>query len=209
MTRAVVYNAAKEPIGELELSEAVFGRKDRLPLVFEAVQAHRTNARQGTAATKVRSEVRGGGKKPYRQKGTGNARHGSLRSPLFVGGGAVFGPHPREFRHRIPRQAKRAALCSALSRKQREGKVMVVDRLHCETPKTKPMAAVLRALGVASGLIVLEGVHAHVQRSLRNIPRVKVIAERGLNVYDVLRYEHIVFTKAAMEQFAGRMAPCN
>ena len=171
MTSITVYNKVGEKVGMAELAPAVFGQKRRLPLVFEAVQAQFTNKRQGTVSTKIRSEVRGGGKKPYRQKGTGRARHGSGRSPIFVGGGTTFGPRPRALEHRMPRQAKRAALCSLLSIKQMANKVIVVDQWECEQPKTKPMAAALKKMGVASGLVVMDVPNGPMQKSLRNIRR--------------------------------------
>lgn len=205
MAQLTVYSMEKKKVGQIDLAEAVFGQKSRLPLLFESVQAHLVNARQGNASTKTRSDVRGGGKKPYKQKGTGNARHGSIRSPLFVGGGTAFGPHPRHFEHRLPKAARRAALCSALSVKQREAKVLVVDEWRCAQPKTKLAAAALRMLGVKSGLVVLDAPHADEQRMLRNVPQIKVIPEALLNPYDLLRYEHVIFTQAALQKLMQRV----
>lgn len=205
MTNLTVYSMEKKKVGQIDVVDAVFDQKPRLPLVFESVQAHLVNMRQGNASTKTRSCVRGGGKKPYKQKGTGNARHGSIRSPLFVGGGTAFGPHPRQFEYRLPKAARRAALCSALSIKQREGKVLVVDTWQWAQPKTKLAAATLRALGVHSGLVVLVAPNAHVQRALRNVPNIKVIPEALLNAYDVLRFEHVVFTQAAVQKLMQRV----
>lgn len=196
---------ANKKVGEVDLP-AIFAQKERLPLVFEAVQSQLANARRGTVSTKIRSEVRGGGKKPYRQKGTGRARHGSSRSPIFVGGGTTFGPRPRDYGYALPQKARRAALCSVLSIKQKEQKVLVVDKWECDSPKTKPMAQALKNLGVESGLIVLEGPDANIQKAMRNLRDIKVIPQDTLNAHDLLRFEHVVFTKAALERLQLRLS---
>ncbi|MBI2346151.1 MAG: 50S ribosomal protein L4 [Deltaproteobacteria bacterium] len=200
-----VYNIKGAAAGQIELP-VVFDRPARRHLLWEAVQAHLTNARLGTAATKTRGLVRGGGKKPYRQKGTGRARHGSGRSPLFVGGGTTFGPQPRAFAYPMSKQARHAAVAAALAAKGQEAKVVVIDEWRCAAPKTKPAAALLRQLGIRSGLVVLAEPQPMLQQSLRNIPNVKVIPAALLNAYDLLRYDHLVLTKAAVEQLRERFS---
>jgi len=164
------------------------------------------NRRAGSAATKSKGFVRGGGKKPWRQKGTGRARAGSIRSPIWVGGGTTFGPHPRDYSYRMPRKARKEALLSALSLKNREGKIIVVDKLELEAPKTKIMVQALTELKVASALIVIAQTDEKIERSARNLPKVKVLRVEGLNVYDLLRYEHLILTDGALKLLEERLA---
>jgi large subunit ribosomal protein L4 len=164
------------------------------------------NRRAGSAATKSKGFVRGGGKKPWRQKGTGRARSGSIRSPIWVGGGTTFGPTPRDYSYRMPRSARREALLSALSLKNREGKLIVVDKFDLEAAKTKIMAQALTELKVASALIVIAQTDEKIQRSARNLPKVKVLRVEGLNVYDLMRYEHLILTAGALKLVEERLA---
>ena len=164
------------------------------------------NRRAGTAATKSKGLVRGGGKKPWRQKGTGRARAGSIRSPLWVGGGTIFGPQPRDYSFRMPRKARKEALLSALSLKNRDGKIIVVDKLELEEAKTKLMVKALAELKVTSALIVIPQPDEKIERSSRNIPAVKVLRVEGLNVYDLLRYEHLILTEGALKLLEERLA---
>jgi large subunit ribosomal protein L4 len=189
-----------------ELKEAIFGMKTRPHLLHQTVVMQLNNRRAGTAATKSKGLVRGGGKKPWRQKGTGRARAGSIRSPLWVGGGTIFGPQPRDYSFRMPRKARKEALLSALSLKNRDGKIIVVDKLELEEAKTKLMAKALAELKVTSALIVIPLPDEKVERSSRNIPALKVLRVEGLNVYDLLRYEHLILTEGALKLLEERLA---
>ena len=189
-----------------KLNDAIFGAKTRAHLLHQAVVMQLANRRAGTAATKTKGFVRGGGKKPWKQKGTGRARAGSIRSPIWVGGGTVFGPTPRDYSYRMPRTARREALLSALSVKNREGKLIVVDKFSLEAAKTKIMAQALAELNVTSALIVIAGADATIERSARNLPKVKVLRVEGLNVYDLLRYDHLVLTEDALKILEERLA---
>jgi len=191
---------------EPKLKEEIFGAKTRPHLLHQAVLMQLANRRAGTAATKSKGWVRGGGKKPWRQKGTGRARAGSIRSPLWVGGGTIFGPQPRDYSFRMPRKARKGALLSALSLKNRDSKVIVVDKLELEEPKTKLMAKALAELKVTSALIVISQPDEKIERSARNIPAVKVLRVEGLNVYDLVRYEHLILTEAALKLLEQRLA---
>ena len=189
-----------------KLNDAIFGAKTRAHLLHQAVVMQLANRRAGTAATKTKGFVRGGGKKPWKQKGTGRARAGSIRSPIWVGGGTVFGPTPRDYSYRMPRTARREALLSALSVKNRDGKLIVVDKFSLEAAKTKIMAQALAELKVTSALIVIAGADATIERSARNLPKIKVLRVEGLNVYDLLRYDHLVLTEDALKILEERLA---
>ncbi len=189
-----------------ELKEEIFGIKSRPHLLHQIVVMQLNNRRAGTAATKSKGLVRGGGKKPWRQKGTGRARAGSIRSPLWVGGGTIFGPQPRDYSFRMPRKARKEALLSALSLKNRDGKIIVVDKLELEEAKTKLMVKALAELKVTSALIVISRPDATIERSSRNIPAVKVLRVEGLNVYDLVRYEHLILTEGALKLLEERLA---
>ena len=189
-----------------ELKQEIFGTKTRPHLLHQIVVMQLNNRRAGTASTKSKGLVRGGGKKPWRQKGTGRARAGSTRSPLWVGGGTIFGPQPRDYSFRMPRKARKEALLSALSLKNRDGKIIVVDKLELEEAKTKLMVKALAELKVASALIVISQPDAKIERSSRNIPTVKVLRVEGLNVYDLVRYEHLILTDGALKLLEERLA---
>ncbi|HEX5605555.1 MAG TPA: 50S ribosomal protein L4 [Candidatus Binatia bacterium] len=191
---------------EPTLNEAIFGAKPRTHLLHQAVVMQLANRRTGSAATKSKGFVSGGGKKPWRQKGTGRARAGSIRSPIWVGGGTVFGPQPRDYSYRMPRTARREALLSALSLKKRENKIIVVDKLELEQAKTKLMVQALAELKVASALLVIPQADAKIERSARNLPNVKVLRVEGLNVYDLLRYEHLILTDEALKILQEKLA---
>jgi large subunit ribosomal protein L4 len=191
---------------EPTLNEAIFGAKPRTHLLHQAVVMQLANRRTGSAATKSKGFVSGGGKKPWRQKGTGRARAGSIRSPIWVGGGTVFGPQPRDYSYRMPRTARREALLSALSLKKRENKVIVVDKFELEQAKTKLMVQALAELKVASALLVIPQADAKIERSARNLPNVKVLRVDGLNVYDLLRYEHLILTEQALKILQEKLA---
>lgn len=189
-----------------ELNDAVFGAKTRAHLLHQAVVMQLANRRAGSAATKTKGFVRGGGKKPWKQKGTGRARAGSIRSPIWVGGGTVFGPTPRDYSYRMPRTARREALLSALSVKHRDGKLIVVDKFSLEAAKTKIMLQALAELKVTSALIVIAGADATIERSARNLAKVKVLRVEGVNVYDLLRYDHLILTEGALKLLEERLA---
>jgi len=189
-----------------KLNDAIFGAKTRAHLLHQAVVMQLANRRAGTDATETKGFVRGGGKKPFKQKGTGRARAGSIRSPIWVGGGTVFGPTPRDYSYRMPRTARREALLSALSVKNRDGKLIVVDKFSLEAAKTKIMAQALAELKVTSALIVIAGADATIERSARNLPKVKVLRVEGVNVYDLLRYDHLVLTEGALKLLEERLA---
>lgn len=188
-----------------KLNEQIFAAKTRPKLLHQAVVMQLNNRRKGSASTKSKGLVRGGGKKPWRQKGTGRARSGSIRSPIWVGGGTIFGPQPRDYSYRLPRKARREALLSALSMKNHEGKIIVLDKLELEEPKTKLMAQALAELKVDSALIVIPQSDEKIERSARNLPRVKVLRVEGLNVYDLLRYEHLILTQEALKSIEERL----
>jgi large subunit ribosomal protein L4 len=187
------------------LKEEIFGVKSRPHLLHQTIVMQLANRRAGTAATKSKGYVSGGGKKPWRQKGTGRARAGSIRSPIWVGGGTVFGPQPRDYSYRLPRKARREALLSALSLKNRESKIIVVDKFELEEAKTKLMVKALAELKVASALIVLAQADDRIERAARNLPKTKVLRAEGLNVYDLVRYEHLILTAGALKLLEERL----
>ena len=193
-------------VGKVTLP-AAFSEQVRDGLLFEQVLSQRAARRSGTAATKTRAEVSGGGKKPWKQKGTGRARAGSSRSPIWRGGGATFGPQPRSYAYRLPRTARRAALASALSQKARDGQVRVIDALRLDQPKTKRMQEILAALGIkGSVLIVGRGEDRNLELSARNIPYTRVMSVAGLNVYDVLRHEILLIQRDALSVIEERLS---
>src|SRR4249920_2355897 len=191
---------------EPNFNAAIFEAKKRPHLLHQAVVMQLANRRAGSAATKSKGLVRGGGKKPWKQKGTGRARSGSIRSPIWVGGGTTFGPQPRDYSYRMPRTARREALLSALSLKSRDGKIVVVDKFQLDEPKTKLMVKALAELKVESALIVIAQPDTKIERSARNLPKVKVLRVEGLNVYDLLRYDHLVLTEGALKILEERLA---
>jgi large subunit ribosomal protein L4 len=201
-----VISQSRAPVGNLEVPAVVVAGPVREHLLHDMVKSQLASRRAGTSAAKTRHFVRGGGKKPWKQKGTGRARSGSSRSPLWRGGAVIFPPHPRDYSFRLPRSARAAALRAAIGARHGEGKLVVVDRLALAEPKTKQMVACLAELGIeGSVLVVLGGRDDAVQRAGRNLPHVKVILAEGLNVYDVLGHATLVMTREAMEQVAARL----
>ena len=188
-----------------QLPESIFGAPIRPHLLHQTVIMQLNNRRSGTASTKTRGLVRGSGRKPWRQKGTGRARVGSIRSPLWTGGGTTFGPQPRDYSYRPPKKARREALLSALSLRRQDEKIIVIDKLELAETKTKLMREVLENLGVKSALIVIHESDEKVERSARNLGTVKVLRAEGLNVYDILRYEHLVLTEQALGVIEERL----
>ena len=200
MANVSVYNIEGKEVGTIDLSDAVFGVEVNEHLVHMAVVSQLANKRQGTQKAKTRSEVSGGGRKPWRQKGTGHARQGSTRSPQWTGGGVVFAPKPRDYSFKMNKKEKRIALLSALSSKVAESKIVVLDEFKLDEIKTKKFVEVMNNLKVENALVVLEGENKNVVLSGRNIPSVKVTATNEINTYDVLKYTTLVVTKAAVEK---------
>jgi large subunit ribosomal protein L4 len=200
-----VVNIEGKKVGQMDLADAVFGAKVKEHLLWEMVKAQQAAKRSGTHATKTRMHVRGGGRKPYRQKGTGNARQGSTRSPQFVGGGKVFGPHPRDYSYTVPKKVKRAALASALSLRAQENKLVIIDALSFDAPKTKRLAGVLKTLGLSSALVVDGKENTNLTKSSRNLAASKCLAPEGLNVYDILRHPALVIVKEAVKAVEARI----
>ena len=200
MPNVALYDIKGQNIGDIALSENVFGQPVNTAVMHEVVVAHLANCRQGTQSAKTRSEVSGGGKKPWRQKGTGRARQGSTRSPQWRHGGVVFAPKPRDYTIRVNKKVKRLAMKSALSSKVEENEVIVFDALNIEAPKTKEMVKVLKAVDVSKALIVLADKDDAVERASANIPGVKTTLVGTLNVYEILKYEKLILTKASVEK---------
>ena len=198
MAKLSVYNIEGNQVGEIELNDAVFGVEVNENLMHKAVVAQLAASRQGTQSAKTRSEVSGGGRKPWRQKGTGHARQGSTRSPQWTGGGVVFAPKPRDYSFKLNKKFKRVALKSALTTKAVENKIIVLDELTLEAVKTKEMAKVLTNINAGKALIVMDGSNKNVMLSARNIPEVKTAAVNTINVYDLLKYNTLVVTKEAV-----------
>lgn len=187
--------------GSIELSDEIFGIEPNAVAMSTVVRNQLANRRQGTQKTKTRSEVSGGGKRPYRQKGTGRARHGSTRSAQYVGGGIIFGPTPRSYSYTVPKKIKRLALKSALSSKVADQKLIVLENMDLDEVKTATVAKALKAIGAGdSSLIVLEGVNRNAELSARNIKDVKTALVNTINVMDILKYDSLVATKAAVEK---------
>ena len=201
-----VIDASNAEVGKVALPQA-FARRVNDWLLFDEVLAQRATSRRGTAATKTRGKIRGGGKKPWKQKGTGRARASSIRSPIWRGGGTTFGPQPRSYAYRLPRKSRRVALTSALAQKARDQQVRVLSALKLEQPKTKPLRTMLETLGVAhSVLIVVGGRDRNLELSARNLPGVLVLPVAGLNVYDILRHEYLLVVQEALPAIEERMA---
>ncbi|AIS53190.1 50S ribosomal protein L4 [Thermoanaerobacter kivui] len=198
MPKVAVYNIKGEKVGEIELKDSVFGVPVNVPVMHEAVLNYLANQRQGTHSTKTRGEVRGGGRKPWRQKGTGRARQGSIRAPQWIKGGVVFGPKPRDYSYKLPKKVKRLALKSALSSKVRDNEIIVLDEFKLEQPKTKKVVEVLKNFNVDNALIVIPEGEKNIELSARNIPGVKTLYANSLNTYDILKYDKFIITKDAV-----------
>ncbi|MDS9472005.1 50S ribosomal protein L4 [Sporosarcina pasteurii] len=201
MSKVSVLSQTGSSVGDIELNEAIFGIEPNEAVLFEAVVQQRASLRQGNHKVKNRSEVSGGGRKPWRQKGTGRARQGSIRSPQWRGGGVVFGPTPRSYAYKLPRKVRRLALLSGLSSKVREENLIVLDELKFDAPKTKEFVQVLTDLSIEKkALFVTANLDETVALSARNIPGVTVITAEGINVLDLVGHEKLVMTKAAVEK---------
>lgn len=201
MPKVALYDMSGAQIGEIELNDNVFGIEPNEAVMADFVKMQLANKRVGTHSTKTRGEVRGGGKKPWRQKGTGRARVGSTRNPLWTGGGVVFGPKPRDYSYRLPKKVRRLAMKSALSTKVRENSIIVVDKLVFDEPKTKKMIQTLNALNINNKtLVVTADGDINVTKSARNIPGVKPLRADFVNVYDLLKYDTLLITQDAVRR---------
>jgi len=205
-SRILVFSPDRQTVSEIELPTAIAQQPPREHLLFEIVKMQRANRRAGTAATKTRAFVRGGGKKPWKQKGTGRARSGSTRSPIWVGGATIFGPQPRSYAYRLPKSARRTGLQAALATKYREGVLFVVDDIKLPEMKTKRMLEFLARLQMGTSvLVVISEVNERIEKSSRNLPGVKVLRCEGLNVYDLLHYRQVLFTQEALQKITERL----
>ena len=204
--RIPVFSSERETVGEVELPAEIAHQPAREHLLFEVVKMQRANRRAGTAATKTRAFVRGGGKTPWRQKGTGRARAGSTRSPIWVGGATIFGPQPRSYAYRLPKSARVTALKAALADKHREGALFVINDIVLPELKTKKMLELFSRLQLQqSVLVVIADANEQVERATRNIPWAKVLRSEGINVYDLLHYKQVLFTQAALQKINERL----
>ena len=208
MPKLSVYNLSGQATGEIELNDLVFGAEFNEAVVHQAIVMQQANERQGTSATKTRGMVRGGGRKPWKQKGTGRARCGSIRSSIWVGGGVTFGPQPRSYAKKMTRKARRLALCCALSAKVAANELVVVEGLAFDAPKTKNVAAMLNAFDAAGkkALLITDGANENVQLSARNMPKVTAITNMGLNCFDILNSNKVFLAKEVVEKIEEVLA---
>ncbi|MBW2183740.1 MAG: 50S ribosomal protein L4 [Deltaproteobacteria bacterium] len=200
-----IYNTNKEKVSQVELDKKTFSGEVNPHLLYEVVKMQLASRRRGTASTKNRSHVRGGGTKPWRQKGTGRARAGTIRSPLWTGGGVVFGPHPRNYSYRVNKKAKKAALRSALSAKLKENKLFILDNFNLNEIKTKSFVTILGNLAIDDALII-DDANINLEKSARNVLGIKVLRPEGLNVYDILKYDSLIITQPCLEKITKSLS---
>ncbi|MEA3544262.1 MAG: 50S ribosomal protein L4 [Thermodesulfobacteriota bacterium] len=205
MATVVIFDQDNKQVGERELAEDVFNTDVKEYLLHDMVRYQLAARRQGTAATKNRSAVAGGGKKPFRQKGTGNARQGTVSAPHFVGGGAAFGPSPRSYAFKLNRKVKKAALCSALSTRFQAEKLVVVNDIAMDKISSKSFVQLMKRFDVEGVLVVIDKADPNVELSARNLRNVKVLRAEGVNVYDILKYPNLVLTDAAVSEIEGAL----
>jgi len=205
MLVAEVFDINKNKVSEIELNDAVFGAEVNEAVVYDVVRMQMASRRLGTAATKGRSEVRGGGKKPWRQKGTGRARSGTSRSPVWRGGGIVFGPVPRDYKYKVPKKIRKSALRSVLSMKYQDSKLVVLKDFPLEEIKTKKFKEVVDRFGLRKALFVTDERNDFLEKSSRNIMGIKMVRSEGINVYDVLNHEHLVIIEPAVKKVEGAL----
>jgi large subunit ribosomal protein L4 len=201
-----LFDQQKKKVGTINLNDDVFGAEVNVPLVHQVLKAQMAGRRQGTAKTKTKAEVRGGGRKPFKQKGTGNARQGSSRSPLQPGGGQSFGPQPRSYEQATPKEMVRGALRSALSDRVKESRMLVVDEFKFDSIKTKTFNELLKTKLQLDQVLIVDDANKNLELSGRNIPHIKVLRTEGLNVYDIVRYEWLIMTKRAVQAVESRLA---
>lgn len=206
MAKIAVFDINKNQVAERELADEVFNTDVKGYLIHDMVRYQLAARRQGTADTKTRSEVRGGGKKPYKQKGTGNARQGCIRAPHYVGGGAAFGPTPRDYTFKLNRKVKKAALRCALSVRFKEAKMTVLNAFELEKISTKGFVEVLSRFDISNALVVVENANQAVELSARNLEHVKVLRAEGVNVYDLMKYRNLIITEGAVAHLEGALA---
>jgi len=202
-----IYNVNKEKVGEVDLKEDIYGVEIKPHLLHEVVVWQRACRRSGSASTKTRGEVRGSGRKPWRQKGTGRARVGSVRSPIWRGGGTTFGPRPRSYAYALPKKVRRAALKMALSSKLANGQLVVLEDYPYTAPKTKEFVQVMKNFDLEKALFITTEAHKALELSARNVPYVQILPTAGLNVYDILRYDYLVLLSPAVAAIEARLAP--
>ena len=200
-----IYNTKKEKVGEIELNDSLFGVTVNSHILHDVVRMQLANRRAGTASTKTRAEVRGSSAKPWRQKGTGRARAGNRRSPLWRGGGTVFGPKPRSYAYKLPKKVRKLGLRMALSSRFEDGLITVLDDFIIDEIKTKTFVDIMRTLGVKNGLIVTSAQNEQLLKSSRNVPGFKVLLSNGLNVYDILLYDHIILVQSCISKLEERL----
>lgn len=201
-----LYNQKKEKVGSVNLSDAVFGTEINRALVHQVIKAQLADRRQGTAKTKVKSEVRGGGRKPFKQKGTGNARQGSTRSPLMVGGGQNFGPQPRSYAERTPKEVMKGALRSALSDRVKAARVVVLDKLTFKEPQTAEAKKIFKDTFKLDKALVVSMADKNAELSVRNLKGMKILRTEGVNVYDIVKHDWLVLTQDAVKALEARLA---
>jgi large subunit ribosomal protein L4 len=206
MSTLAVYDIENQKVSETELDDRIFNAKIRPSLFYDVVRMSLASQRKGSASTKNRARVRGGGAKPWRQKGTGRARAGSRRSPLWRGGGTIFGPFPRDYSFSLPKKMKQAALRGALSLKRQEGKLILLDDFPLDGFKTRRVLEVLKKFNVDDALIITDEKRILLERSARNIPKVRVLHFTGLNVYDILNHEYLILLNPAVQRIQGVLA---
>jgi large subunit ribosomal protein L4 len=200
MAKIEVIDIQRQKVAEMEVDDRLLQATEKSHLIYDVVRWQLACRRKGTAATKERSAVSGGGKKPWKQKGTGRARAGHSRSPLWRGGGTIFGPRPRDYSYSLPKKVREAGLIAALSSKYREERLVVLDRFGLDGVRTRRFQEVLKKLGISSALIVIDGPDEILEKSARNIRGVQVLQVPGLNVHDILRHEHLVFLRSSLEK---------
>jgi large subunit ribosomal protein L4 len=206
MSTFAVYDIGNQKVREIELDDRIFDAKINPSLFYDVVRRSLASQRKGSASTKNRALVRGGGAKPWRQKGTGRARAGSRRSPLWRGGGTIFGPMPRDYSFSLPKKVKQAALRAALSLKRQEGKLILLDDFPLEGFKTRQILEVLKKFQVEDALIVTDEKHLFLERSARNIPKIQILRYEGLSVYDILNHEHLILLSPTIQRIQGVLA---
>jgi large subunit ribosomal protein L4 len=205
MTTLAVYDIENQKVSDIDLDDRIFDAKINPSLFYDVVRMDLASQRKGTASTKNRALIRGGGAKPWRQKGTGRARAGSRRSPLWRGGGTIFGPMPRDYSISLPKKVRRAALKAALSLKRQEGKLILLNDFPLEGFKTRQVLEVLRRFQVEDALVVTDSKNRFLERSARNIPGIEVLRYEGLNVYDILNHEHLILLRPTVEKIEGAL----
>ncbi|HKL49345.1 MAG TPA: 50S ribosomal protein L4 [Desulfuromonadales bacterium] len=205
MAKIAVYDIENKQVSELDISDDVFNVDVKEYLIHDMVRYQLAKRRRGTADTKNRSQVRGGGKKPYRQKGTGNARQGTVRAPHFVGGGTAFGPGPRSYAFKLNSKVKKAALKSALSVRFKEDKLTVLNAIELESVSTRSFSRILEQLDVDNALVVVDGTNPNVELSARNVKGIKVLRAEGVNVYDIMNFGNLILTEGAVSHIEGAL----